>query len=475
MGDGCLSDDDVLKLLAGGLRSNADPGVELHLDACRRCRLLVSTLAAKTGDVYRAGAGSAFAAGETIAGRYQILALIGSGGMGEVYKVHDAVLGETVALKTLSAGSALDERGVARVKNEVQVARRVTHRNVCRVFDVGFHHDDGGGATIPFFTMELLAGETLRSRVRRAGPLAPGELRALVEQMASGLDAAHTAGVVHRDLKGENVMLVPEDGGTRVVITDFGLARPHADPTLRLLPAAARDGAGTGGRTGDVVAGTLGYMAPEQLSGGDAGPAADIYALGVVLYESLTGALPFDARGRAAGGAVPPLPADSRVPAAWATAIRRCLEAEPSARFQSARALVGALDRRGAGAGSRRWPPWSALAAALAITVALAVTAAAALRPRRESVAARPAPAGAGLALEPRTPPPLSAEPARPASVDAVPAQARAPRETAPPGRRPPARRAGEPRRSGTRAAASPAAPAGPVGKDDFINPFGSR
>ena len=334
----CLGDDEVAALVTGTLETSAFAAVEEHLDVCRRCRLLVSTLAAQTGDTIKNGSLNAFGPGDVVAGRYQVSSLLGSGGMGEVYETLDTVLGETVALKTLAAGVAVDQTGVARLKAEVQIARRVTHRNVCRVFDVGFHAedrlegDDARVRTTPFFTMELLRGETLRKRLRRCGPLSYQEVLPLLEQIAGGLDAAHAAGIVHRDLKTENVMLVPEEDGdegtgARVVITDFGLAHPLDNQALRRLPLTM------------YAAGTLGYMAPEQLAGEQPRVTTDIYALGVVLFELLTGELPFDTAEIVAGKerrrTPRASPAFRAAPRAWRKAIERCLAVSPADRFGS--------------------------------------------------------------------------------------------------------------------------------------------
>ncbi len=338
----CLGDDEVTALLTGALEGEAFAVAEVHLDVCRRCRLLVSTLATKTGDTFRNGSLNAFGIGDVVAGRYQIVALLGSGGMGEVYETLDTVLGERVALKTLAAGIAVDETGVSRLKAEVQIARRVTHRNVCRVFDVGFHTDvrfegdDVPNLAIPFFTMELLRGETLRKRLRCTGPLSCSEVLSLLEQIVAGIDAAHAAGIVHRDLKTENVMLVPEEGDdARVVITDFGLAHQFDEQALRRMPLTRH------------AAGTLGYMAPEQLAGEQPRPATDIYALGVVLFELLTGELPFSVAeaigAKERRGPPPSLRSFCAAPPAWQTAIDRCLEVLPSARFGSASELLSAL------------------------------------------------------------------------------------------------------------------------------------
>src|SRR6266478_4222950 len=158
----CLSEDDVVRFVTGGLSQAAIPPIDLHIDACRSCRLLVSVFASQTGDRPRSHESlCAFAVGDELAGRYTVKSLLGVGGMGEVYEVHDAVLGETVALKTIAVGSSLNADGVTRFKAEAQMARRVTHPNVCRVFDVGFHSSGRHGAArdqspgIPFLTMEL--------------------------------------------------------------------------------------------------------------------------------------------------------------------------------------------------------------------------------------------------------------------------------------------------------------------------------
>src|SRR4029453_5041676 len=184
---------------------------------------------------------------------------------------------------------ARDERVLERFRREILLARRVTHPNVCRIFDVSQHRpeDDGGGGdgVVTFLTMEMLEGETLSARLRRSGALPLSEAEAIAEQMAGALSAAHRAGVVHRDVKCGNVILVPGDNGhTRAVITDFGLAREEVaepQPSEDLSHA-----------TGAMV-GTAAYMSPEQVVGGRITAAADIYAFGIVLYEMVTGVKPF--------------------------------------------------------------------------------------------------------------------------------------------------------------------------------------
>src|SRR5215470_11943720 len=164
--------------------------------------------------------GHAFAVGERIAQRYRVIRFIARGGMGEVYEVEDGELQARVALKTIRSELAEDGTVLERFKSEISLARRVTHTNVCRLFDLGFH--DGPRGRVTFLTMELLEGESLKQRLRRGGRMTPREARPLVEQLVAGLAAAHGYGIVHRDFKCDNVMLVPSpDGPTRAVITDF--------------------------------------------------------------------------------------------------------------------------------------------------------------------------------------------------------------------------------------------------------------
>jgi eukaryotic-like serine/threonine-protein kinase len=205
------------------------------------------------------------AVGTQLAGRYRVDAHLGGGGMGEVYRVHDERLGEDVALKLLSFDH---DSAAARFRREVKLARRITHPNVARTHDIGEHEGR------PFLTMELIAGETLADRLDRS-LLDPDEAAAVCATVGQGLRAAHAADVIHRDLKPGNVMI--EEGG-RVVITDFGIARSMVDDkTVKASQAM----------------GTPFYMSPEQLMGESVTKASDVYALGLLLYEMITGELPF--------------------------------------------------------------------------------------------------------------------------------------------------------------------------------------
>ncbi|MGA3043181.1 MAG: protein kinase [Bryobacteraceae bacterium] len=275
----------------------------------------------------------AFAVADVAAGRFRITRFIGRGGMGEVYEAEDLDLHERVALKTLRPEVAVGERYLEALQREVHHARKVTHPNVNRIFDLTRHRRPDGDETA-FLTMELLEGETLAERLQRAGPMTPSEALPLIEQMAAGLGAAHEAGVVHRDFKPGNVMLVPAvAGASRAVITDFGLARA--------MDAAVAGGESySGSATG--VFGTPPYIAPEQLAGGGVSAAADVYALGVVIDEML-GKAPRSGK--------------------WRQIVGRCRERDPARRFASAAEVAAAV------AAPRR-SPWRRTVLAAALLVA---------------------------------------------------------------------------------------------------------
>jgi len=213
--------------------------------------------------------------------RYVIRQFIARGGMGEVYEAFDRELQERVALKTVTS-TACDNRGaVRRLKAEVQLARRVSHPNVCRIYDFGTHAAQGALAPVSFLTMEFVDGETLGQRIRAGGALPVAEARQLGRELLNGLRAAHAAGVLHRDFKSDNVMLRRSEQGFSPLILDFGLARALDQP----------------GRTSSTshrgLVGTLAYIAPEQFEGKPHTTAGDVYSFGVVWFEMLTGELPF--------------------------------------------------------------------------------------------------------------------------------------------------------------------------------------
>jgi predicted Ser/Thr protein kinase len=264
-----------------------------------------------------------FLPGRLLASRYRIIALLGKGGMGEVYRADDLTLGQAVALKFLPDEAARDQGLLERFKNEVRIARRVSHPNVCRVYDVG----EVEGHV--FFTMEYVDGEDLASLLRRIGRLPEDKALDIARQLCAGLAAAHIKGVLHRDLKPANIML---DGRGQVVITDFGLA-----------------GVADQIQGAEVRSGTPAYMAPEQLTGQEVSTRSDIYSLGLVLYEVFTGKRVFSEK--PAGSATTQ---DSRTPSRPSSLVKdlnpviervilRCLETEPSARPATVLSVAAAL------------------------------------------------------------------------------------------------------------------------------------
>jgi serine/threonine-protein kinase len=257
--------------------------------------------------------------GRTLGGRFELLALIGQGGMGAVYRARDRELDELVALKVIRGEVASQPEVLARFRHEVKLARRVTHRNVARIFEAGTL--DG----IAFFTMELVEGEPLSARLRSGGRLPASRAVAIAIDVLDGLGAAHAAGIIHRDIKPDN-LLVDHDG--RVVVTDFGIAATRAVAS-------------------DVIAGTPIYMAPEQAEGTLVTAAADVYAVGVVLAEMLTGAAPWSGTTReilTAKRARPQLEiAGPGIEPALAVVLARATATDPRARLGAADELRALL------------------------------------------------------------------------------------------------------------------------------------
>jgi|CXWL01.1.fsa_nt_gi TolB-like protein/tetratricopeptide (TPR) repeat protein len=319
-------------------------------------------------------------AGDVLAGRFELVRFLAHGGMGEVWEAVDRELsGERVALKTIRPGIVRDAWAMTSFRREIQLGKRVSHPNVCRIHDLVLHqpgnplHAGGPRAELVLLTMELLEGETLERRIERDGPLPAVAALAVLRDVAAGLAAAHERGVVHGDFKTANVMLVRRRDGVRAVVTDFGLAR-----TVE----------GRGDVTGLVAAGSVlgtpAYLAPEQVRGERPTSAADVYALGLVVCEMLTGRLPFEAE-TPLGVAVrrltdpptrPSLLREGLEPG-WEHAILACLDRDPAARPGSPLAIVELVENGAA-------PPPRPLAA---VVVAPS-------RPRRAV-----APAALGLAL----------------------------------------------------------------------------
>jgi serine/threonine protein kinase/tetratricopeptide (TPR) repeat protein len=295
--------------------------------------------------------------GDLLGERYEILQLLGEGGMGAVYKAADRELDRFVALKVIRPELASDPSILARFKQELLLAHQVTHRNVIRIYDLG----EAEG--VKFITMEFIEGKDLRSLIREKKKFTPEEAVDVIQQVCQALDAAHSVGVIHRDLKPQNVM---QDSSGRILVMDFGLAR-----TL--------EGGGMT-QTGALV-GTMEYMSPEQALGKDLDQRSDIFALGLIFFELLTGKTPFAAESAIASlikrtqeRATPVSDVDAQIPGAMSAIVGKCLERDLDQRYQSASAILADLntwkDKRAAGtinfdASVKPWGqtlPWPLLA-----------------------------------------------------------------------------------------------------------------
>ncbi len=265
--------------------------------------------------------------GSTLAHRYEIIEELGKGGMGRVYRVEDTKLKQEVALKLIKPEISSDKKTIERFRNELKIARNIRHKNVCGMFDLG----EAEGAR--FITMEYVSGEDLKSFIRRAAPLSTSRTISIAKQVCEGLSEAHRLGVVHRDLKPSNIM-IDKDGNVRIM--DFGIARSLKEKGIT--------GAG-------VMIGTPEYMSPEQVEGKEVDQRTDIYSLGVILYEMLTGRVPFEGD-TALSIAVKhktekpkdPRELNSQISEDISFIILKCLEKDKDKRYQSAGEVRAALE-----------------------------------------------------------------------------------------------------------------------------------
>src|SRR5713101_608853 len=265
--------------------------------------------------------------GSVLAERYEILQLLGQGGMGAVYKARDNELDRIVALKLIRSELAKNPEVLRRFKQELILARQVTHKNVIRIFDLG--QSDG----IKFITMDFVEGQDLRSLLLEKGKLAPEQAARIMLQICRALEAAHAEGVIHRDLKPQNIML---DASGRVYVMDFGIARSA------YLPGMTQTGA---------LIGTPEYMSPEQGRGEKLTERSDIFSLGIIFYELLTGKSPYYSDTplatlwkRMQEKATPPVVVDPTLPQALSGIVVKALEIEPEERFASAREMAQQLE-----------------------------------------------------------------------------------------------------------------------------------
>ncbi|MGA8621165.1 MAG: protein kinase, partial [Candidatus Sulfotelmatobacter sp.] len=265
--------------------------------------------------------------GMVLGGRYEILQMLGEGGMGAVYKAMDRELDRPVALKLIRPELAANPSILARFKQELLLAHQVTHKNVIRIYDLG----DADG--VKFITMEFVEGQDLRALIHERKKFSPEEAMEIIQQVCRALEAAHNVGVIHRDLKPQNIM---RDKSGRILVMDFGLARTMEGDGMT--------------QTGALV-GTMEYMSPEQALAKDLDQRSDLFTVGLILYELLTGVTPFRAESAVASlikrnseRAIPVSDHDGKIPRSLSNIVSKSLERDPNLRYQTATELLRDLD-----------------------------------------------------------------------------------------------------------------------------------
>ncbi len=287
------------------------------------------------------------APGALLGQRYEVLQILGEGGMGAVYKARDIELNRMVALKVIRPDLAGNQAIIDRFKQELLLATQVTHKNVIRIYDLS--EADG----MKFITMEFVEGEDLRGLMQRKGKLAPEEAVEIMQQTCRALEAAHSAGIIHRDLKPQNIM---RDKTGRVLVMDFGLAR-----TLE----------GDGMTQTGALVGTMDYMSPEQALGKDLDQRSDVFAMGLIFYELLTGKMPYKADSvvasllkRTQERAAPVSSHDASIPRPLSNIVGKCMEPDLKLRYQNSAEILADLDawQGGRAAATLQFPtsskPW---------------------------------------------------------------------------------------------------------------------
>jgi serine/threonine protein kinase len=297
---------------------------------CKECATPLTSFFAEKIELTKTldTSGDLFSPGSVFAHKYQIIEELGQGGMGRVYRVYDREVEEYVALKIIKPDIANDKNTIRRFRNELKIARKISHKNVCRMFDLNREDET------TFITMEYVPGEDLKTSLRRMGPLSLGKAIFIARQVCEGLAEAHRLGVIHRDLKPQNIM-IDREGNARIM--DFGVARS-------LESKGVTD-------SGSVI-GTPEYMSPEQVEGKEVDSRSDIYSLGAILYELVTGQVPFAgntpmsvALKHVTAAPVEPRGLNSHIPEEINRVILKCMAKAKEARFQGAKKLSEELQR----------------------------------------------------------------------------------------------------------------------------------